>query len=297
MNHDLSWQDIAELRLTFQPPRVAIYPAGADFGPRVQNHLQFIWLIEGDAVWTVDGTAHQAPEGSVLLSRPGMREHFRWDARRRTRHGWVDFSCGGGGPGLPAMERWPLVRLPGPGDVVPALFDHLAWLAQSPGCAVLAEHALRHAFLAFIHDAGAAASAPSAPEHPLLCQSIERMRRGEGGTPAELAQAGGVSVSYLHRIFRAELGVSPMTALRLLRLDRAAHLLTCSNLTVQDIADECGFASQFHFSRCFSAAYGVPPRTFRLRQSAGDHVPPMRLVRYGRLVERLREQPALSVRS
>ena len=286
----MDWHDIAGLRLAFQPPRVAIYPAGSDFGPRVQTKLQFVWMIEGGAVWTVDGVAHEAPEGSVFLSRPGMREHFRWDPQRRTRHGWVEYSIQGANVGLPARESWPMVRLPGPGDVIPALLDHMAWLCQKqrPGWHVLAESALRHVFLAFISDATASVGSADAPSNPLVVTVLNRLRQGGVVNPTELAQAAGVSLGHLHRVFRAEVGVTPMVALRLLRLDQAAHLLARTNLSIADVAEECGFANPFHFSRCFRAGYGQAPRDFRTGIIAGGHVPPMRLVRHGRLIERLR---------
>ena len=40
-------------------------------------------------------------------------------------------------------------------------------------------------------------------------------------------------------------------------------LLRRSNLTVAQVAADCGFVDAFHFSRRFRRVYGEPPRTFR----------------------------------
>jgi transcriptional regulator GlxA family with amidase domain len=64
---------------------------------------------------------------------------------------------------------------------------------------------------------------------------------------------------------------------RLARLDRAATLLVRSNFSVQEIAELCGFASAFHFSRRFKEAYGQSPRELRQQVRAGATLPAPRL--------------------
>jgi transcriptional regulator GlxA family with amidase domain len=60
-----------------------------------------------------------------------------------------------------------------------------------------------------------------------------------------------------------------VSALGLLRLSRAAMLLARSNLSVEAIAHDCGFANPYpyHFSRRFHRVYGQPPG--RHRRAAG----------------------------
>ena len=52
-----------------------------------------------------------------------------------------------------------------------------------------------------------------------------------------------------------------------------------SNLKVQAIAEQCGFACPFHFSRVFKRAYGASPRELRKRLQAGEGRPITPLVR------------------
>lgn len=72
-----------------------------------------------------------------------------------------------------------------------------------------------------------------------------------------------VSADRLERAFRAELGVSPNSYYRKLRLRRAADLLAHSSIKVRDVALACGFQSMSSFARAFREAHGHAPRQAR----------------------------------
>jgi transcriptional regulator GlxA family with amidase domain len=78
----------------------------------------------------------------------------------------------------------------------------------------------------------------------------------------DLAMAARVSPSTLCRTFRRQFGIGPVAAVELLRLARAEPLWQ-SNLSMNAIAVQCGFADAYQFSRRFRAIYGMAPTTFR----------------------------------
>lgn len=51
--------------------------------------------------------------------------------------------------------------------------------------------------------------------------------------------------------------------LRKLKVEKSYTLLVNKQLTLTDIAYECGFADQSHFNRCFKSISGISPNTFR----------------------------------
>jgi AraC-like DNA-binding protein len=75
----------------------------------------------------------------------------------------------------------------------------------------------------------------------------------------ELAAAASVSTGHFARQFRAYYGIGAATALERLRLTRAAAMLRRGHQPLAVVASECGFADPYHFSRRFSAVYGLPP--------------------------------------
>ena len=102
------------------------------------------------------------------------------------------------------------------------------------------------------------------PESGFLLR-INQLAQRSGAPPGikELARALGISPSHLRARFRASCGVSIGRHLRRLRLERACGLLRLGPQRVSEIAEQCGFASIYSFSRAFRMTYGVPPLVYR----------------------------------
>jgi AraC-like DNA-binding protein len=65
----------------------------------------------------------------------------------------------------------------------------------------------------------------------------------------------------LIRAFKAHTGLTPITYLILIRLNKAKKLLASGN-TLPDTALECGFFDQSHFANCFKKYFGVSPKQY-----------------------------------
>ena len=78
-----------------------------------------------------------------------------------------------------------------------------------------------------------------------------------------MAQRVNLSVSHLCRLFKAETGLPPMLYLREMRLEKAAHLLGNSFLTVKEIRVQTGLRDKSLFVKDFKKKYGAPPTAFR----------------------------------
>jgi AraC family transcriptional regulator len=124
-----------------------------------------------------------------------------------------------------------------------------------------------------------------APTHPAIGRLLEGLRRhwtggGLDQPPlAALCRMAGVSRVHLIRLCQREFGRPPVAAVRSLRLHEAAQLLATTAVEVREIAARCGFASPFHLSRAFRAAYGHPPTVWRARMRERGCAPVMPLVR------------------
>ncbi|MEO0446682.1 MAG: AraC family transcriptional regulator, partial [Verrucomicrobiota bacterium] len=75
----------------------------------------------------------------------------------------------------------------------------------------------------------------------------------------EVAKAVGVSVRNLHHLFHKDLQMTPMRVLLDFRLDRACRLLRHGNESIEQIAEHCGFANRYYFSRMMKKYRGVSP--------------------------------------
>lgn len=265
-------------------PAVADYPPGSSFGPRDARFYEFVWILRGSARWDCGDLHVPLAPGALLLVRPGMRDTFRWDPLRPTRHAYAHFQLVGDGDGAEVADAdWPVVAgLGGRHDPMAALCGYLLRLGavRPPFWREHAEAALRLLLLTFVagperHGAPGGEDGPAAyepdpaalPEPVVALMAAVRERWADGtARPLSLAaaaRAAGVSPSTLSRLFRRRFGVGPVAALERLRLARAEPLLWLSNLSLRSVAVQCGFADAYHFSRRFTAVYGVAPSTFR----------------------------------
>ncbi len=97
--------------------------------------------------------------------------------------------------------------------------------------------------------------------HPKLGRVIEFMENHIETpiSPAELADAAGMSTRQLERLFRRYLNKSPKRYYMELRLERARNLLMQTDMSVISVALATGFTSPSHFSKCYRAHYETTP--------------------------------------
>jgi AraC family transcriptional regulator len=261
---------------------VATYLPGATFGPRRMRDYEFVWMVEGDATYRWNAEEFAAPEGSVVLCRPGGEDFFTWDRNRRTRHAYFHFDLMGLPADWPAVATWPFVRRPREGDILRPAFRYiLTWSHR--GSERLCRLTALQMVAAFVLGQFDCSGIPrgSAPEPVALALQLIRRKLDEDMSSelrlSDLAGAAGVSQEHLCRLFRVSVRHSPSETVRLVRLDRAMILLARSNYSIGEIATMCGFRSQFHFSRRFGEAFGMAPRAMRKRLDEGQ-TPPNLLV-------------------
>lgn len=80
---------------------------------------------------------------------------------------------------------------------------------------------------------------------------------------ADIALNCRLSVTHLVRGFRQSTGMTPHQWLLGRRIDRAMSMLADPNVTIAETALACGFSSQSHLNRAFTAQLGAPPGRWR----------------------------------
>ncbi|MBT0961898.1 choline metabolism transcriptional regulator GbdR [Denitromonas iodatirespirans] len=85
---------------------------------------------------------------------------------------------------------------------------------------------------------------------------------------AELSVAARISRRQLERLFLKHLDCSPSRYYLTIRMNRARQLLRQTSMTIIEVATACGFVSTPHFSKCYRAAFGVPPSSERTIEPA-----------------------------
>ena len=95
--------------------------------------------------------------------------------------------------------------------------------------------------------------------------------------PIVLEQLAGIAcynASYFCKLFRSEIGTSPIHYLIDTRIEKAKELFRETEMTVSEVAYSVGFDSIHYFSRCFSGREGTSPGKYRreLRANIFIHI-------------------------
>lgn len=267
------WHSLAALHI--DTVATSIEMARSTFGPFLCNRYGLAWIVDGGGTTWLDQTAIPTRPGSVLLMRPGMLLRHDWGPRR-SYQSFVVFDFEGLPPGWPKVSSWPLFRHLEPTEFIFSLWRYVIAGEHGDGARSATVHPgvelLLRMFLT-------GKTAELAATSPLLSPPVERALafvqarfQAKPDVDLELAQVARqarVSVQHLCRLFKRELGTSPMECLRLLRVELAASLLERQEQNLASIADQLGYSSQFHLSRSFKQYYGVTPSDYRAAFAAG----------------------------
>lgn len=79
----------------------------------------------------------------------------------------------------------------------------------------------------------------------------------------ELARQVAVSPSYLFRLFKRKMNLTPMHYRTMVRIDKAKLLLADVQLTVDGVAERVGFEDPKYFTRVFREVTGTTPSSYR----------------------------------
>ena len=263
-----------------RPPRALIQRLHVD-GVTALVHTQATqeWLPHWHREWSIgavlEGTCHCHIDRQAVTLTPGTLvsiapqvihtgalSQTNADARPRIVMVYVT-------PGWLAARRLPcppacaIVHAPALVDRSATLRDGSqidAWIAEALAC--VAAHAPP--------SPAPPRAAPPRTEQLLLQRLHEAIAAGETRVSA-LAQQCAISREHVHHIVRKWTGVAPSTYMRMARLQRACALLE-SGLPPTQVAAECAFADQAHFTRWFRKSFGYTPGDW-VRASVVDAKP------------------------
>lgn len=103
-----------------------------------------------------------------------------------------------------------------------------------------------------------------ANNHKAISDALEYIRENLNNklTLEMVARKTSFSTTYFHRLFKASTGKNLHQYIEDLRIQKAVELLISTNMTLTQIAYECGFSSQSYFSVAFKRNKGTTPKAY-----------------------------------
>lgn len=255
-------------QLSFSPHRTSRVSRGRT----MPSHYLVNQLTEGEALVYQDGREAEVSEGDIYLINPARDFHLE-TGQITTNSLYVDANAFRQVyPEVDCFAAVPLRRGAETTTMVSNMIDSLFRSTET-----LHDRARERCGDAFAHVLSIALSAetdgqPSCPSklimfHKERIKSFVRDRLNDHQLSCEMiADALKLSQRYIYDVFADE----PLTLMRWIRTERLARCRrelgseVLRNRSVSEIAYSWGFIDLAHFSRVFSAEFGMSPRAYRL---------------------------------
>jgi AraC-like DNA-binding protein len=242
-------------------------------GPKVVDYYLLHHILSGWGSYTCQGVTYRLGPGDSFLIEPGKLINYMADEADPWYYRWLAFE-GNRAVTLLAQiglsSQQPIVQTGGKRSIA-VLYHQVQTVFQSRSTpAGLKAVGYLHLLLAEY----AQALTPQQPIDPLLAGGGERIAQqalqylstqyAEPITIELMAETLGYNRAYLSTLFKKHTGLTPVTFLLRLRIDKARLLLReRQELTVEQIASSVGFQDPLYFSKQFKRLYNMSPTDYR----------------------------------
>jgi len=218
------------------------------------------YLIKGDALYTINGTAVELTQGSLLsLPANNVRKGITFPDRVMQCFS-ADFDLTNIKKQIVPLP-FPLTSLPGLHEDIIRMFHDLAfaWSNKIPGYIIKSSGLflqIIHRFLELVVFKDDLYS-----EDTRITKVIRYMAAhySERITAKMMAEMVGLNPNYFGSLFRKIMKVSFNHYLVQTRVRNAEHMLSGGEYNVGNVAEACGFSDSVHFYKQFKHIKGFPP--------------------------------------
>jgi len=238
---------------------------------RIQDDM-FLYVMRGRMFVRVEGRGHELVRGDCAHFRRGWLHSAATDPEDPIHIVSVHYSATVfESLTLPELLSFPDVfRLGGDKEIEALLHEACREYALRPaGYRRSLEALVVRLLFRVIHEHGEWLQMP-AQESKLadlrrLSPALESIRTDLRRSPSvrDLARRTGFSESQFRRVFLRTMGMLPVQYQRQVRMERACQLLRQTDLTVDAIASEVGYAETAFFSHSFKKLIGASPGRYR----------------------------------
>jgi AraC-like DNA-binding protein len=225
------------------------------------------YVIRGRGALNLRGHSYDLLPGQVFSYGPGVPHTISSDSSEPLVKFFIDFTGAGARRLLDSCRLAPsCISRVGPAHSLQPLFDEIinAGLQARRGSAVLCRKLLECLALR-IEAARVPLAGPETLAFTTYQQARQKMEQDflRFQTLEQIARECQIDCAYLCRLFRRYDQQTPYQYLLRLKMNHAAARLQEPGTLVKQVAEETGFADPFHFSRVFTARFGLSPSAFR----------------------------------
>lgn len=240
---------------------------GHKYGPAVRPYYLIHYILSGSGIFKVDNVTYHLHAGQGFLIVPNCRTTYIADKETPWSYVWLGFTGKSAATWLDQInlsETRPVFNSDNSYELANCVNEVLTLDRLSM------ENNLRalscfFRFLSYIA-AGTVANIQQAnsEKNQYVTQAIQYIGHHLSKVTVEsLAQVVNLNRSYLTSLFKQDLDLTPSEYIQNFRITKARHLLESSDISIDQVAEQCGYQRTNSFTRVFKRTYGISPRQYR----------------------------------
>lgn len=238
------------------------------FGPAVRPNYIIHLILDGKGIYRVGKQQYELSAGEGFLIRPEISTFYQADPNDPWTYMWVGFD------GSRAEEYLSDIGLGGDARTFhcscTSELKRMLVDALKRNTSTIENDFYRESFLYSFFGMLAGSLNPKSAsgdetDNLYVRRAVEFIQNNYhyGIRVSDVADYAGVTRGYLHTLFTRFLDQSPQDYLVSYRITRAEQLLALTDLTVEGVAQSCGYSDPLVFSKLFKKRTGQTPSAFR----------------------------------
>lgn len=237
------------------------------YGPTIRSHHLIHYVLSGKGRIHIYGRWHECQAGSIIWIPPHNPVTYIADNINPWHYAWIGIAGGESDILCDELKFSPLnPTRKYETNSLEGLFVEIKNVYQVNGD--VARLKALSVFYKIVNEISDFNDIERIATDKLLENALKMIRDNYWKKPKieELALELGVDRSYLYKIFKKELGISPKKMIDDYRLAVAYELLRSGNSSVNQISKKMGYGSATTFSKIFKDKYGISPSEHMKKQ-------------------------------
>lgn len=229
----------------------------------IQDHNW--WQVEfvcHDGVYSVDGMTYPFRAGALLITPPESRCRIdRIDEGVNVNY-WCCFR--------PVASRSLELSFPAVTDLSSEIVFWDTQLRFGLDRMPTTKAHLYSVMLSILWRVGVNGAEKQANHHVMLAEDFIKANIAEKLSLEEISAACGLNNAHLSRVFKSELGMTPIEYVRSLRVAMACRLLVGTNIPIKEVAIRVGMGDLQRFNKAIRETFKCSPRKLREQKASPD---------------------------
>lgn len=263
-----SWSNEAKDLYVYQPGW-EVCEKGHAFGPAIRDHYLIHYIVKGKGTYRVGNHTYPLSEGQGFLIMPGEITFYQADDEDPWEYYWIGFNGKQVNKLLEACRlgrHQPILNY-NKDDALQRILQKLALGSTKYKVNEYEQIGYAYLFFSILMKSEESSNIPQ-DEYVNKATKFIQNNYSYPISIEQIANYIGIERTYLFRVFKKILGISPQEYLIQYRLEKGTQLLIQSGMGITEIAYSCGFREVGYFSRCFKKKYGVSPFQYRKQNTS-----------------------------